>query len=379
LRLSGEVKAKSFASNLEPNPLKGGGVMLKEMNRREFLKTSAATGVVLMAGDILKGGLSLAYGSVKIPEVEKLVITIITDNYYDCLRPNYKVARRYFIIPGTSIHSEHGLAYYIEAVVNGKPNAFMFDYGLDFQGVSKNMELLDIDVRRLEALGLSHGHFDHWGNLIAILKYNRTKIRKGIPLYVGEEAFSQRFANLPAGPFDVSGMIDLEQLRRDEIESLAVARIVEVKDPTPIVPGAYLTGSIERVTEYEKGSPILLIKRGGKMEPDLFMGEQSLVFNVKGKGLVVVSSCAHAGIVNTVKHAQKMTGTNKVHAVIGGFHLSGAKPEVIQRTIADMKAIAPEYIVPMHCTGFEAITAFQREMPGQFIINTAGTRYIFTA
>jgi 7,8-dihydropterin-6-yl-methyl-4-(beta-D-ribofuranosyl)aminobenzene 5'-phosphate synthase len=353
--------------------------MLKEMNRREFLKTSTATGAVLMAGDILKGGTTVAHGSVKIPEVEKLAITVITDNYYDCLRPNYKVAKRYFILPGTSIHSEHGLAYYIEAVVNGKPNAFMFDYGLDFQGVSRNMELLDIDVRKLEALGLSHGHFDHWGNLIAILKYNRTKIRKGIPLYVGEEAFSQRFVNLPAGPFDVSGMIDLEQLRRDEIESLGVVKISEVKEPTPIVPGAYLTGSIERVTEYEKGSPILLIKRGDKMQPDLFMGEQSLVFDLKGKGLVVVSSCAHAGIVNTVKYAQKMTGIGKVHAVIGGFHLSGAKPEVIQRTIADVKAIAPEYIVPMHCTGFEAITTFQREMPGQFIINTAGTRYIFTA
>jgi 7,8-dihydropterin-6-yl-methyl-4-(beta-D-ribofuranosyl)aminobenzene 5'-phosphate synthase len=353
--------------------------MLKEMNRREFLKTTAATGAALMAGDVLKGGAPVAYGSVKIPEVEKLVITVITDNYYDCLRPNYKVAKRYFIIPGTSIHAEHGLAYYIETVVNGKPNAFMFDYGLDFQGVGKNMELLDIDVKRVEALGLSHGHFDHWGNLIAILKYNRAKIRKGIPLYVGEEAFSQRFADLPAGAFDVSGMIDLEQLRRDEIESLSVAKIVEIKDPTLIVPGAYLTGNIERVTEYEKGSPMLLIKRGEKMERDFFTGEQSLVFNVKGKGLVVVSSCAHAGIVNTVKHAQKMAGIEKVHAVIGGFHLSGAKPEVIQRTIADIKAIAPEYIVPMHCTGFEAITAFQREMPGQFIINTAGTRYIFTA
>jgi len=353
--------------------------MLKEMNRREFLKTTAATGAALMAGDVLKGGAPVAYGSVKIPEVEKLVITVITDNYYDCLRPNYKVAKRYFIIPGTSIHAEHGLAYYIETVVNGKPNAFMFDYGLDFQGVGKNMELLDIDVKRVEAFGLSHGHFDHWGNLIAILKYNRAKIRKGIPLYVGEEAFSQRFADLPAGAFDVSGMIDLEQLRRDEIESLSVAKIVEIKDPTLIVPGAYLTGNIERVTEYEKGSPMLLIKRGEKMERDFFTGEQSLVFNVKGKGLVVVSSCAHAGIVNTVKHAQKMAGIEKVHAVIGGFHLSGAKPEVIQRTIADIKAIAPEYIVPMHCTGFETITAFQREMPDQFIINTAGTRYIFTA
>ena len=104
-----------------------------------------------------------------------------------------------------------------------------------------------------------------------------------------------------------------------------------------------------------------------------------MVLNAKGKGLVVLSGCAHAGIVNTVRHAQKITGVEKVHTVIGGFHLSGAKPELIQRTIADIKAIAPDYIVPTHCTGYEAITAFSREMPDQFIINTVGTRYIITA
>lgn len=102
------------------------------------------------------------------------------------------------------------------------------------------------------------------------------------------------------------------------------------------------------------------------------------MLNAKGKGLVVVSGCAHRGIVNTVKHAQKMTGIEKVHAVVGGFHLTGAKPEVIQKTIADIKAIRPDYIVPTHCTGFEAISAFAREMPDQFILNTVGTRYIIT-
>jgi 7,8-dihydropterin-6-yl-methyl-4-(beta-D-ribofuranosyl)aminobenzene 5'-phosphate synthase len=248
------------------------GVMLKEMNRREFLKTSAATGAVLMAGDIVKGGGTVAYGSVKIPEVEKLVITVITDNYYDCLRwnlfpPDFKMVKRYMIGPESSFHAEHGLSYYIETFVDGKSHAFMFDYGLDFQGVSRNMELLNLDLKKLEAMGISHGHFDHWGNIIAILKHNRTKIRKGIPLYVGEENFSRRFANLPAGRYDPSGMQDLGQLKREEIEALDLVKIVEIKDPTPMVPGAYLTGNIERVTEYEKGSPILFIKRGEKMEP----------------------------------------------------------------------------------------------------------------
>jgi 7,8-dihydropterin-6-yl-methyl-4-(beta-D-ribofuranosyl)aminobenzene 5'-phosphate synthase len=263
--------------------------------------------------------------------------------------------------------------------MGGKSYAFMFDYALDLQGVTKNMELLKLDVKKLDALGISHGHFDHWGNLIAILKNNRTKIRKGIPLYVGEEHFGHRFVKLPPGRFDPSGTQDLGQLKREEIEALNLVKIVEIREPTPMVPGAYLTGNIERVTEYEKGSPILFVQRGDKMELDLFMGEQSIVFNVKGKGLVVLSSCAHAGIVNTVKHAQKMTGIDKVHVVIGGFHLIGAPLEKIQKTIADIKAVNPDYVVPMHCTGWEAVTMFEREMSKQFIINTAGTQYVLTA
>ena len=351
--------------------------MSKDINRREFLKASVATGAVLVGGNLFQGG-AVAYGSVKIPEIEKAMIMIITDNYYDALRPDSKIAKRYRMNPGTSVyninlHAEHGVSYYVETVVNGLTHCFLFDYAVDFHGVSNNMELLDIDFKVLEALGLSHGHFDHWGAFLALLKWQREKIPKGIPLFVGEEAFVERFFGTPIGNFS------LELLKREDVENLGLVKIIEIKDPTPIVPGAYLTGNIERVTDYEKGSPVLLIKRGDKFEQDNFIGEQGIVFNAKGKGLIVLSGCAHAGIVNTVKHAQKMTGIQKVHAVIGGFHLTGVKQEIIQRTIADIKAIGPDYIVPTHCTGYEAITAFQKEMPEQFILNTSGTRYLFIA
>lgn len=355
-------------------------MIMKEMNRREFMKTTAAAGTILMAGNILKGGGSMAYGSVKIPEVEKLTMTVITDNYYDCLRWPEKIATRStFVIPGMALHAEHGLSYYIETVVNGKTHTFMFDYGWDFQGVSRNLDLLDIDLRKLDALALSHGHLDHHGNLILLLKQNKAKIRKGIPLYVGEEAFARRWVNFSKKYAPVDGFNDLGQLNREDLENLGIVKVVEVKEPTSIVPGAYLTGNIERVTDYEKGSPILFIDRGEKRENDLFPGEQSLVFNVKGKGLVVVSACAHAGIVNTVKHAQKMTGIDKVHALIGGFHLVGAPPAKIKATVAGIKAIGPDYIVPMHCSGWEAITSFEREMPEEFVLNMAGTKYNITA
>ncbi len=363
-----------------------GDKMFRDMDRREFLKATSVAGAALIAGGVKTVGSGMTDaapatpGSVKVPEVSRLVLTVITDNYFDCLRPNDKIAKRHFIGPDKSIHAEHGLAYFVETTVNGEPHSFMFDFGLDYQGIKKNMQLLKLDVSKIEAMGLSHGHFDHWGGLFSLLKDNKDKIKKGIPFYVGEESFAQRYADMPPGPFDpISGLVDLGILDRKELDAMEQVKVVEIKDPTPIVPGAYLTGNIDRVTDYEKGSPFLLIKRGDEHEKDLFQGEQALIFHVTGKGLVVVSSCAHAGIVNTVKHAQRITGTEKVNAVIGGFHLTGAKPEIIQRTIADIKALNPEIVVPMHCTGFEAITAFAKEMPGQFIINTAGTRYVFAA
>jgi 7,8-dihydropterin-6-yl-methyl-4-(beta-D-ribofuranosyl)aminobenzene 5'-phosphate synthase len=311
--------------------------------------------------------------TVTLPEIDKLVITVIVDNYYDRLRPSTDIIKRYYITPGTSIHAEHGLAYHIETTVNSSSHAFLFDYGMDYYGFSNNVNLLDINMKNVEALGLSHGHFDHWGNLVTILKHEKKQLREGIPLYVGEEAFAKRYMK------KTDHTEDLDQLRQEDIERLGCVQIMNIKGPTPIVPGACLTGEIARKTDYEKGSPASLIQRGDNLEQDLFPGEQGLVFHVKNKGLIVVTSCAHAGVVNTVQHACSITGVEKVHAVLGGFHLINARPEVIEKTVADIKTINPHYVIPMHCAGFEAAAMFAREMPDQFIFNTAGARYIFSS
>jgi 7,8-dihydropterin-6-yl-methyl-4-(beta-D-ribofuranosyl)aminobenzene 5'-phosphate synthase len=349
--------------------------MEKGMNRREFLKATAATGTALLAGNFLQGG-AWAQGAVKIPESEKIVITVITDNLADLTRPDYKIAKRHVgttSILEAALHAEHGLAYQIETVVNGEPHSCLFDFATDAQGVMRNMKLLNIDFGKIEALGLSHDHFDHQAALIDILKAKKEEFRKGIPFYVGEQFFVGTYSRRRD-----EVIVSLLALKREDIEGLGFVKIVEIKDPTPIIPGAYLPGKIEQVTDYEKIPPRFVAKRGNEFVQETFPGEQAVILNAKGKGLVVLSGCAHRGIVNTVKHAQKMTGIERVHAVMGGFHLTGAKPELIQRTIADIKAINPEYIVPTHCTGFEAISAFAKEMPDQFILNTAGTKYIIT-
>jgi 7,8-dihydropterin-6-yl-methyl-4-(beta-D-ribofuranosyl)aminobenzene 5'-phosphate synthase len=339
--------------------------MSKEMNRRDFLKASAITGASILASDLLYTD-PVVYGAVDIPEAEKITITIIADNYTETTRPSYKIANRY---TAGNLYAEHGLSCHIETVVDGRSHSLLFDFGRTFQGVSPNIDTLKIDLDKLEALALSHGHQDHWGDIVGILKSRKEKVSKGIPLYVGEDAFAergqgQRVAHRPP--------------KKEEIDALGIVKIVEIIDPTPIVSGAYLTGRIEKVTDYEKVDPGRWVKIGDRLEPETFIGEQSVVLNLKGKGLVVVTGCGHIGLVNTVKHAQKITGITKVHAIMGGFHLTGAKEDLIKRTVADIKATVPDYIVPMHCTGFEATGVFAKEMPDQFILNTVGTKYIFS-
>lgn len=344
------------------------------MDRRKFLQVSMAMGAVLGAGVATKGVAMAKEATTEIIQADKVTVWVLTDNYYDALRPDSKITKRYRVLPGKSVHAEHGLAYYMESVVDGKTTACMFDYGLDPIGVMNNIALLGLDLGKANAFSLSHGHFDHWMAAASILKQNKSRIAAGTPFYVGEEAFARRYSLRPG----TNEAMDIGQLNKEDIEALGL-KVVEVKQPVQIIPGVYFTGNIERVTTYEKVPPSLLIKRGEKPEPDDFRGEQAVIFNIKGNGLVVLSGCAHSGIVNTVKHAKKIAGTDKLYAVMGGFHLINAKPEIIQQTVADIKAMKPDYIIPTHCTGFEAISTFAREMPAEFNLNTAGTQYTFGA
>jgi 7,8-dihydropterin-6-yl-methyl-4-(beta-D-ribofuranosyl)aminobenzene 5'-phosphate synthase len=347
-----------------------------EMTRREFLEATVGTGAVVMVGGLWTP-VAMAQGTVAIPESERIVVTVITDNLADATRPNFKIARRPAggtTVVDAAMHAEHGLAFHVETVVEGKPHAFLFDFGTQAQGVKRNIDFLNLDFRKIEAMAISHDHWDHEAAFIELMQAKRDDLAKNIPLYIGEGFFVGTYAKRPTGQIQ-----NLSVLGRDEIEKLGLVKIVEVRTPTPLVPGAYLTGRIERVTDYEKVPPAFMAKKGDEFVQEDFLGEQAVVMNVKGKGLVVITACAHRGVINTVKYAQKITGVDKVHAIIGGLHLSGAKPEVIEKTIADVKALRPDYIVPTHCTGFEAMTAFGREMPDQFILNTAGTRYFIEA
>jgi len=150
---------------------------------------------------------------------------------------------------------------------------------------------------------------------------------------------------------------------------------MESKTPTPLVGERILvTGEVERVTSFEKGLPNAVLERDGKIEEDPISDDQALVIHLKAKGLVVIAGCSHAGIINTIFYAQKMTGIQKVHAVMGGFHLSGPYFEkIIEQTLGELKKIRPQFLSPMHCTGWKAIQQMSQAFPDEFILNSVGS------
>jgi 7,8-dihydropterin-6-yl-methyl-4-(beta-D-ribofuranosyl)aminobenzene 5'-phosphate synthase len=239
-------------------------------------------------------------------------------------------------------------------------------------GVLHNMDQLRVNPNEMEAIVLSHFHMDHTGSLHSILE----KISGPIPLVVHPDAFLYpRFVELKDG----SKKRFPRTLVRKDLDPRNV-KIQESKTPTPILDGSILvTGEIERTTAFEKGMPNALLEREGRLERDPIKDDQALVMNLKGKGLVVVSGCSHAGIINTVLYAKKLTGVEKIHAVLGGFHLSGAFFEkILEKTIEMLKALSPAVVVPMHCTGRKAIERFSQEFPSAFVLNSVGSKITLT-
>ena len=303
-------------------------------------------------------------------EADRVEVTVLVDNYTDILQlQGSEVARRAMVPATSALLAEHGLSCLIRVWADSEEHAVLMDAGISPICLLHNAEALGVDFGQIESVVLSHGHIDHFGGLTAFLE----QANKGIPLVLHPSAFLPRRLNIPG-----LGAVELPLLEEAALEQ-AGASIRKVSHASTVAAGLLLVlGEVERVTEFEKGFPWAEAKIGGDWVIDPISDDQGVAVKVKGKGLVVLSGCAHAGIINTVKHAQKVSHTEKVHAVLGGFHLTGALFEpIIDPTIAEMKSVGPDYVVPMHCTGWKAITRFAEEMPEQFQLNTVGTTYTF--
>lgn len=314
---------------------------------------------------------------VTLKELDRVEVLTLMDNFVDLLLEDTEVVTRPpkavgEEIPTDTLLAEHGLCLLVRVQRGTEKHTILFDTGYNSMGVLHNMDKLGVDPNEMEAIVLSHAHMDHTGSLHPILG----KISGPIPLIIHPDAFLYpRFVELKDG----SKKRFPRTLVRQDLDQRHV-KLQESRTPTPVLDGSILvTGEIERTTVFEKGMPEALLEREGRLELDPIKDDQALVMNLKEKGLVVISGCSHAGIINTVLYAKKLTGVDKVHAVLGGFHLSGAFYEkILEETIEMLKTLSPEVVVPMHCTGRKAMERFSREFPSSFVLNSVGSKINLT-
>lgn len=316
--------------------------------------------------------------TIDLREVDRVEILTLQDNTIDLTQQdNSEVIQRAMPLVGleikNSILAEHGFSSLVTVTEGEASRCMLFDFGFSEHGAAFNADALGADLTRVEAMALSHGHLDHVGGIRELV--NRTG-KTEIPLVLHPAAFrNPRFLKI-SDDFKLF----FPPFTREKAAA-AGAAVVDTEQPYAMLDhAAAFLGQIPRTTAFEKGAPNLYCEIDGQEQPDPFDDDSAIVFNVKGKGLVVLSGCAHSGIVNTVAYAKEATGVDRVLAVMGGFHLSGMDVDtVIQPTIDALKAVNPTYIVPTHCTGRQAIQMIEKEMPESFVLNMSGTRLTFSA
>ncbi len=366
------------------------------MKRRDFLKASAAF------ASAAAGGFSCvefaAAAPIDPPVVDKLTVRVIVDLTHNIfLRP--AAFNGMSLVPPPrakdytrELHSQWGLSLLLESVKAGETRTLMLDYAYTPEALLNNIELLNVDPKKVDALIVSHGHFDHYGGLIAFLDKYRGVLPADLKLYAGgEDNFCHRV--IPTGtPGEFS---DFGYLDRRALAARNVG-VVLCESPTVIAEHAFTTGQIKRRTD-EKILPNTLEQFGitdglgcdashyqpaellGKTVPDEHYHEHATVFNVKDRGLVVISSCSHRGVVNAVKQAREISGVKKLHGLIGGFHLGPAPMDYTRHIVAEIKELDPDVVVPMHCSGQNFVQAMQEIAPDRLLLGSTGASLIFGA
>jgi 7,8-dihydropterin-6-yl-methyl-4-(beta-D-ribofuranosyl)aminobenzene 5'-phosphate synthase len=308
--------------------------------------------------------------------LDRLEITILMDNSIDVFLPDTEEVRRSRVpsdLPWgerKALLAEHGYSALVTVHAAGRSATLLFDAGVSTHGLIHNMDVMEVRPRDLHSIVLSHGHVDHTQGLMGMIQ----RIGKQrMPVLLHPDAFLNRKVIFPDRSELHSPAPNCRLLEQENVE------FVEERGPSYLVESMVLvTGQIHRSTDFEKGFPIHYSEINGTWQSDpLIHDDQALVVNVRDKGLVVLTGCGHAGAINSIRYAQKLSGIDKVYALLGGLHLTGGIFEaIIPRTVKELKAIGPRLIMPGHCTGWKATHEFAREFPDEFIQPSVGTRLV---
>jgi len=301
-----------------------------------------------------------------ITELDRLEVQVLVDNVTDTLSSTPSFVTREFpalvrrglrrIAGGDICCANHGLSLVIRAISGTREHVVLFDAGPVDYAVEHNGSRLGIDFGAVEAVVLSHGHWDHGGGLLKAFELmGKAAPDRRAPIYLHPGMFAERAQRQPDG-----GVLPFAQVPSPEELAAAGARPVVTDQPQELLEGMfYLSGEIPRVTSYELGLRNQVRRTSdGEWEPDpLIVDERFLAVEVKGKGVVVFTACSHAGVVNVLHHARSCFPGQKLYAVMGGFHLSGETESCIPETVRDIGDFDLNVIAPGHCTGWRALSA----------------------
>jgi 7,8-dihydropterin-6-yl-methyl-4-(beta-D-ribofuranosyl)aminobenzene 5'-phosphate synthase len=336
----------------------------------------------------------------KVPEIDRAAVRVVIDNYQFALAPNRKVGNveiNHFgwgigedRPPSKTLISEFGLSMHVETQRGTETRNVLMDFGFTPDAMVNNANLVGIDPASLDALVLSHGHYDHFGGLAGFLKQYHGKLKARLPIYIGgEEAFCSREFTAPPVRGDF-GALDRRALQQANLV------VTFAGGPALIADHGFTTGHIDQ-TSFEKVLSPTVMKIGvdhgigcyadrlpedertKAFIPDQFRHEIATAYNLRDRGLIILTSCSHRGVINAIKQAQTVSGVKKVHAVIGGFHLAPFQEAYVRDTIAALRSVDVDYIVPLHCTGEPFYEMAKAEMPDKLLRAYTGTRFIFGA
>jgi 7,8-dihydropterin-6-yl-methyl-4-(beta-D-ribofuranosyl)aminobenzene 5'-phosphate synthase len=344
--------------------------------------------MLLAAGVSLAAPLPGAAASITVPEIDRLALTLLADSTVSSFataveRPGLKILppERTASSYRLTLRGEWGYSVLADAANAGVRHRVLIDFGYTPETLASNMALLGVDPATIDAMVLSHGHYDHFGGLAAVVG----RVKRGTPLYVGgEEAFCARLRGVsPDGP-------SFGQLEKADLVAAGIDLRV-TSTPQDLADIGFTTGKIPFVSPEKPKVPTSMLPGQGCRRADLDVDRRDLdffvddavhelgtAFHLKGKGLVVIGSCSHRGIINTVRAAQAASGVDKIHAIMGGFHL--VPPQTQQQalqTLALMQALKPDYILPGHCTGEAFIAPAIAQMPDQVFRTVVGSRILF--